>query len=245
MNKTADYKLTIIVPVYNEEDNIKSLEERLSKFIESSADFPSCILFVNDGSIDSSKEKIEEVCTKHNSFFFVNLTKNGGLSTAMKAGIDTAFSPFIGYIDADLQTAPEDFHLLIPFVNDYAMVMGIRQNRQDSFIKGISSRIANSFRRFMTKDGIEDIGCPLKILRTDYAKRIPLFTGMHRFLPALIMLQPGGTVKQVPVRHFPRVAGKSKYNLANRMIGPFIDCFAYRWMKKRYINYSISTNNLN
>ncbi|HRT84182.1 MAG TPA: glycosyltransferase, partial [Bacteroidales bacterium] len=73
MNKTADYKLTIIVPVYNEEDNIKSLEERLSKFIESSADFPSCILFVNDGSTDSSKEKIEEVCTKHNSFFFVNL----------------------------------------------------------------------------------------------------------------------------------------------------------------------------
>jgi len=97
----------------------------------------------------------------------------------------------------------------------------------------------------MTKDGIEDTGCPLKILRTDYAKRIPLFTGMHRFLPALIMLQPGGTVKQVPVRHFPRVAGKSKYNLANRMVGPFIDCFAYRWMKKRYINYSISTNNLN
>jgi len=244
MNKTADYKLTIVVPVYNEEDNIYALEERLSKFISQSAQFPACVLFVNDGSKDKSRERIEEVCSRQNGFFFLNLAKNGGLSTAVKAGIDAAFSQFTGYIDADLQTAPEDFNLLIPHVNDYEMVMGIRANRKDSFVKGMSSKIANGFRRFMTKDGIEDTGCPLKIIRTDYAKRIPLFTGMHRFLPALIMLQ-NGTVKQVPVQHFPRVAGVSKYNLANRLVGPFIDCFAYRWMKKRYINYSVADNNLN
>ena len=244
MNKTADYKLTIVVPVYNEEDNIYTLEERLSKFISQSSQFPACVLFVNDGSKDKSRERIEEVCSRQNGFYFLNLAKNGGLSTAMKAGIDAAFSQFTGYIDADLQTAPEDFNLLIPHVNDYEMVMGIRANRKDSFVKGMSSKIANGFRRFMTKDGIEDTGCPLKIIRTDYAKRIPLFTGMHRFLPALIMLQ-NGTVKQVPVQHFPRVAGVSKYNLANRLVGPFIDCFAYRWMKKRYINYSVADNNLN
>ncbi|MHC1689282.1 MAG: glycosyltransferase family 2 protein [Bacteroidales bacterium] len=244
MNKTADYKLTIVVPVYNEEDNIYALEERLSKFISQSSQFPACVLFVNDGSKDKSRERIEEVCSRQNGFFFLNLAKNGGLSTAVKAGIDAAFSQFTGYIDADLQTAPEDFNLLIPHVNDYEMVMGIRANRKDSFVKGMSSKIANGFRRFMTKDGIEDTGCPLKIIRTDYAKRIPLFTGMHRFLPALIMLQ-NGTVKQIPVQHFPRVAGVSKYNLANRLVGPFIDCFAYRWMKKRYINYSVADNNLN
>lgn len=244
MNKTADYKLTIVVPVYNEEDNIYALEERLSKFISQSSQFSACVLFVNDGSKDKSRERIEEVCSRQNGFFFLNLAKNGGLSTAVKAGIDAAFSQFTGYIDADLQTAPEDFNLLIPHVNDYEMVMGIRANRKDSFVKGMSSKIANGFRRFMTKDGIEDTGCPLKIIRTDYAKRIPLFTGMHRFLPALIMLQ-NGTVKQVPVQHFPRVAGVSKYNLANRLVGPFIDCFAYRWMKKRYINYSVADNNLN
>lgn len=244
MNKTADYKLTIVVPVYNEEDNIYALEVRLSKFISQSSQFPACVLFVNDGSKDKSRERIEEVCSRQNGFFFLNLAKNGGLSTAVKAGIDAAFSQFTGYIDADLQTAPEDFNLLIPHVNDYEMVMGIRANRKDSFVKGMSSKIANGFRRFMTKDGIEDTGCPLKIIRTDYAKRIPLFTGMHRFLPALIMLQ-NGTVKQVPVQHFPRVAGVSKYNLANRLVGPFIDCFAYRWMKKRYINYSVADNNLN
>jgi len=243
MNRTADYQLTVIVPVYNEEDNIQALEERLSKFVTDSDKFSACILFVNDGSTDTSSVKIEQACKRHDAFFFINIAKNGGLSAAMKVGIDHTDSPYLGYIDADLQTAPEDFALLIPFVKDYTMVMGIRQNRKDSFVKGISSKIANGFRRFMTKDGIEDTGCPLKILRTEYARRIPLFTGMHRFLPALIMLQ-NGTVKQVPVRHFPRVAGESKYNLANRLVGPFIDCFAYRWMRGRYINYSVSTNNL-
>ncbi|MEG2276876.1 MAG: dolichol-phosphate mannosyltransferase, partial [Odoribacter sp.] len=122
------------------------------------------------------------------------------------------------------------------------MVTGIRMGRKDSFIKNISSKIANNFRRSMTHDGVQDTGCPLKILRTEYAKRIPFFTGMHRFLPALIELQQG-KVKQIPVHHFQRIAGKSKYNLANRLIGPFKDCFAYRWMKKRYINYKIAETN--
>ena len=95
----------------------------------------------------------------------------------------------------------------------------------------------------MTHDGVQDTGCPLKVLHTDYAKRIPFFTGMHRFIPALIQLQEG-RVKQIPVRHFPRVAGKSKYHLANRLIGPFKDCFAYRWMRKRYINYRVKETDL-
>lgn len=94
----------------------------------------------------------------------------------------------------------------------------------------------------MTHDGVQDTGCPLKVMHTDYARRVPFFTGMHRFLPALIQLQEG-RVKQVPVRHFPRTAGVSKYHLWNRLVSPFMDCFAYRWMKKRYINYSVSDDN--
>jgi hypothetical protein len=81
-------------------------------------------------------------------------------------------------------------------------------------------------------------------MHTAYAKRMPFFTGMHRFIPALMMLQ-NGRIKQIPVRHFPRVAGVSKYHLWNRLVSPFMDCFAYRWMKKRYINYSIGSNNIN
>ena len=243
MNKTANYQLTIIVPVYNEEGNILRLEKELGEFLKD-AKVASCVLFVNDGSKDDSERLIREVCGRNEAFFFLNLARNGGLSAAMKAGLDTSFSRWVGYIDADLQTTPQDFNKLLEFVDQYEMVMGIRTGRKDSFVKNMSSRIANGFRRMMTHDGVEDTGCPLKVLRTDYAKRIPFFTGMHRFLPALIQLQEG-QVKQVPVRHFPRIAGKSKYNLANRLIGPFKDCFAYRWMRKRYINYQVAENNLN
>lgn len=242
MNKTGDYQLTVIVPVYNEEGNILRLEKELGEFLQT-AKISSCVLFVNDGSKDDSGRLIREVCARNAASFFIDLAKNGGLSAAMKAGIDTACSKWVGYIDADLQTTPQDFNKLLEYINEYEMVMGIRAGRKDSFVKNMSSRIANGFRRMMTHDGVEDTGCPLKVLRTDYAKRIPFFTGMHRFLPALIQLQHG-RVKQIPVRHFPRVAGKSKYNLANRLVGPFKDCFAYRWMKKRYINYEIAENNL-
>ncbi|MBW8325126.1 MAG: glycosyltransferase [Prolixibacteraceae bacterium] len=241
-NSTSGYELTVIVPVYDEEDNISALEEKLSSFLSQSAT-ATCVLLVNDCSKDRSKDRIVEVCNRNEHFYYISLAKNSGLSAALKAGIDASFSKYVGYIDADLQTAPEDFNLLIPHLDDFEMVMGIRANRKDSFVKNLSSRIANGFRRFMTKDGIEDTGCPLKIIRTDYAKRMPLFTGMHRFLPALILLQ-NGRIKQVPVRHFARVAGKSKYNLRNRLVAPFIDCFAYRWMKKRYINYQVSENNI-
>ena len=128
--------------------------------------------------------------------------------------------------------------------DNYALVTGIRAQRKDSQFKRLQSKIANGFRRSMTHDGAQDTGCPLKVMQTKYAKRIPFFTGMHRFLPALILLQDGGTYQQIPVRHFPRTAGKSKYHLYNRLVAPFVDCFAYRWMKKRYINYQIGEDNL-
>ena len=245
MNKTADYRFTIVVPVYNEEDNIYALEERLRAYLPAShaGGQPACALFVNDGSTDRSAERIREICGRNDHFFWLDLARNSGLSAAMKAGIDAAFSDLVGYMDADLQTAPEDFDLLLPHMAEFEMTMGIRTGRKDSFVKNMSSRIANGWRRMMTHDGVEDTGCPLKVLRTEYAKRIPFFTGMHRFLPALIQLQ-GARVKQVPVRHFPRVAGKSKYHLWNRLVGPFMDCFAYRWMRKRYIDYRTAGSNL-
>lgn len=242
MNKTINYQLTIVVPVYNEEDNIYSLEQKLGEFLPNSI-CTACVLFVNDGSRDNSKQRIMEVCARNKDFFYMDLAKNSGLSAAMKAGIDYAESVYVGYMDADLQTTPEDFNLLLKDIADYQLVMGIRANRKDSFFKNLQSKIANGFRRMMTHDGVQDTGCPLKVLHTAYAKRIPFFTGMHRFLPALILLQDA-KIKQIPVRHFPRVAGTSKYHLWNRLVSPFLDCFAYRWMKKRYINYRVGDNNL-
>ena len=241
-NQTGQYTFTIIVPVYNEEDNIARLEEKLSNYLPQSL-YKTCVLFVNDGSTDDSGSRIHQMCDRHPGFFYIEMKRNGGLSAALKAGFDHCFSEYVGYMDADMQTDADDFNLLLPGLANCEFVTGIRANRKDSFFKNLQSKIANGYRRMMTGDGVSDTGCPLKVMYTDYAKRIPMFRGMHRFLPALILLQ-NGNVRQIPVRHYPRIAGKSKYHLWNRLTGPFIDCFAYRWMKKRYINYHIVASNL-
>ena len=176
-------------------------------------------------------------------FYYLRFAQNRGLSAALKAGFDACESPLVGYIDADLQTDPDDFDLLLPQADEYELVTGIRTNRKDGFVKRISSKIANGWRRMMTGDGVSDTGCPLKVLQTACAKKLPMFTGMHRFIPALVQMT-GGRVLQVPVRHYPREAGQAKYHLFNRLWGPFNDCFAFRWMKKRYLDYHIEDSNL-
>ena len=103
----------------------------------------------------------------------------------------------------------------------------------------MSSTIANGIRRSFTHDGMDDTGCPLKVIKADYAKRIPMFKGLHRFLPAMIQLQ-NGKIIQVSVRHYPRIAGEAKFHLMNRLVGPLLDCFAYLWMKRNYINYNVT-----
>ena len=243
MNKTSEYRFTIIVPIYNEEDNIARLESTFAEYLPKCIE-KACVLFVNDGSKDSSLKGIEEICSRNKDFYYISFDRNRGLSAAIKAGFDTCESPLVGYMDADLQTAPEDFNLLLPHAADYTLVSGIRARRNDSGSKRIQSKIANGFRRMMTGDTATDTGCPLKVMQTPYAKRIPMFKGMHRFFAALITLQDGGTFFETPVRHFPRTAGQSKFHLWNRLMGPFQDCFAFRWMRSRYINYHIAKDNI-
>lgn len=229
--------LTIIVPLYNEQDCLTALQAELTGFLQHSP-LPTTVLFVNDGSTDNSQAIIEAICAVDNRFHFLQLHVNGGLSAALKAGIDYATSSLIGYIDADIQTSPEDFIELLKFIPEYDLVTGIRQKRNDNVIKRVSSQIANSVRRSLIHDGIEDTGCPLKIGKAVYFKRMPFFHGMHRFIPALIQME-GGKVKQVPVRHFPRYAGTAKYHLLNRLIGPFFDALAFRWMQHHHIRYEV------
>lgn len=235
--------LTIIVPVYNEEDNLSRVEKELSEYLRISS-AQAKILFVNDGSIDGSQKAILDICKRDNRFTFISFKENRGLSSALKAGFDHSDTELVGYIDSDLQTAPSDFNLLLEEIIDFDLVTGVRADRKDDFVKNLSSTIANVIRRAFTNDGMDDTGCPLKIIKTDYAKRIPMFNGLHRFLPAMILLQKG-KIKQVPVQHFPRIAGEAKYHLWNRLFGPLADCFAYLWMKRKYINYQVSDSSDN
>jgi glycosyltransferase involved in cell wall biosynthesis len=235
MNKT----FTIIVPVYNEADNLESVEKELSEYLKS-CPVKADVLLVNDGSSDNSQQIIENICSNNTGFSFITFKENKGLSAAIKAGFDHVQCDFVGYIDSDLQTTPSDFNLLLKEIDNFDLVTGVRSNRQDSFVKNMSSTIANGIRRAFTHDGMDDTGCPLKIIKTEYAKKIPMFKGLHRFLPAMILLQ-NGQIKQIPVQHFPRIAGEAKYHLWNRLFGPLVDCFAYLWMKKKYINYTIKS----
>ena len=235
------YRLTIVVPVYNEEDNLLRVETAFVSYFETAV-AKSKVLFVNDGSVDASQQLIEEICDRNTDFEFISFNENCGLSAAIKAGFDHADTELVGYIDCDLQTTPDDFNVLMEYVGDYDLVTGVRADRKDSFVKNMSSKIANGIRRSFTHDGMDDTGCPLKIIKTDYAQNIPMFKGLHRFLPAMIMLQHG-KIKQVPVRHFPRIAGEAKFGVWNRLVGPLMDCFAYLWMKKKYINYSVGKTN--
>ncbi|WP_179018527.1 glycosyltransferase family 2 protein [Winogradskyella forsetii] len=232
------YKFTIIVPVYNEEANLERVETELSNYLNI-ATVSTSILFVNDGSSDNSQALIETICERNAAFEYILFKQNRGLSAAIKAGFDHVESELVGYIDSDLQTAPEDFNKLLEHIDSYELVTGVRSNRKDSFVKNMSSKIANGIRRAFTHDGMDDTGCPLKVIKTDYAKRIPMFRGLHRFLPAMIMLQ-NGRVVQIPVQHFPRIAGTANFGIWNRLLGPLMDCFAYLWMKKKYINYEVS-----
>ncbi len=229
--------LTIVIPLYNEEESLHRLAKSLSDFMNSTT-IPVDVLFVNDGSHDGSLEKLQKICKQEDKFNFISLIKNCGLSAAIKAGFDHSKREWTGYMDADLQTTPEDFKVLWELRQGYALVTGIRAKRDDSWIKRFSSRFANGFRRMFTKDGILDTGCPLKIIRTEVAQRIPMFKGLHRFLPAMVLLQEQ-QIHQVVVRHFPREEGRSKFNMANRLLGPLSDCFAFLWMKRKYINYEV------
>jgi len=233
-----DYLFTILIPVFNEEDNLLRVEKEILAFTKI-ATKKTKILFINDGSKDNSQELIEDICNRNPEFSFISFESNRGLSAAIKAGFDYVDTAFTGYIDADLQTSPKDFNLLLEHTNNYDLITGVRSNRKDSFVKNMSSKIANGIRRSFTHDGMDDTGCPLKVIRTSYAKQIPMFKGLHRFLPAMILLQ-SGTIIQIPVQHFPRIAGQAKFGLWNRLLGPLIDCFAYLWMKKKYINYNIA-----
>lgn len=234
----GSFDLTIIVPVYNEEANLPMVAEELSDFLKG-AKFKAKVLFVDDGSTDNSAGLIESICHGNEWFSYIHLKKNKGLSTALKAGLDQVETKLTGYMDADMQTLPSDFNKLLEFAEQYDLVNGVRTRRRDGLIKRLSSSVANAIRRAVTKDGIQDSACPLKIFRTETAKKILFFDGMHRFLPALVLMA-GGKVKEVPVNHYPRKAGKSKYHLRNRLVGPFMDLWAFRWMKRNYIHYEIT-----
>ncbi|MGL4392951.1 MAG: glycosyltransferase family 2 protein [Fusobacteriaceae bacterium] len=230
-------EISVVVPVYNELENIanvvtqvsKSLEKRFEKFE---------ILFINDGSTDGSFELLEKLKTENSVVKVFHFKKNYGKSAALAAGFTIALGDLIVMMDGDLQNDPEDIHLLIDQVPQYDMVNGMRATREDGLKRKIASKIGNGFRNFVTGDNIKDTASPLKLFKKDVAKSYQMFDGLHRFLPTLAKYR-GYKVIEVPVRHYDRMYGVSKYKVFGRGIQAFTDVFAVKWMKNKILKYDI------
>lgn len=227
--------VSIIIPLYNEVDNIESLGHSIINAMQGQN---YEVIFADDGSTDGSTEKLKEWCAKYPNFHSIHFKKNAGQTAAMDAGFKRAQGKYVVSMDADLQNDPADIPRLLEQLHTYDMVCGWRQKRNDPWIKRISSRVANSIRNKLSWEDIKDTGCSLKAYRRECLGQIKLFNGMHRFLPTLFKME-GFTVTEIIVNHYPRKFGKSKYGISNRAIRAFIDLLVVRWMKKRKLNYEV------
>lgn len=238
----SHYDLTVIVPVFNEEESLPRLYEALREY-QRKCSVKVCFLVVNDGSEDRSLTVIKENSNALHGFYYISLIRRCGLTGALKAGFEHTWTKWAGYIDADLQTFPDDFELLLARRHEGDLICGIRSRRSDSLSRRIQSRLANKIRNAITHDGMSDTNCPLKIIKSDLARALPLFSGMHRFLPALTLLT-GHKVVAVKVRHQQRYHGKSKFNFFNRAFSGAFDLLAFIWMRRRYTAPAVGDNNL-
>lgn len=203
-------KLTLVISVFNEEENIRPLIEKID---ESLKEFDYEVIFVDDGSKDSTLEQIREYGDSH--YTTVSFYKNFGQTAAMSAGIEQATGELIITLDGDLQNDPADIPSMVKKLEDegWDVVAGRRSNRKDYWIsRKLPSKIANWIIRWLTGVRIHDYGCSLKVFRADVAKNLGLYGELHRFIPVLAQLQ-GAKITEVDVTHHPRQYGKTKYGI--------------------------------
>jgi glycosyltransferase involved in cell wall biosynthesis len=221
-------ELSVVIPVMNEEDNIKPLLEAIRNSL---SEFEYEVILVDDGSSDNTKKMILENADERT--VLVELRKNYGQSTAMTAGIDHAKGEFITMLDGDLQNDPSDIPFMLDLLikDDWDVVAGNRKKRQDGmFLRKIPSKIANALIRRMTGVYIKDYGCTLKVFRREIAEDLGLYGELHRFIPVLAKLQ-GAKITQVDVKHHPRKFGKSKYGI-NRTFKVLSDLVLMVFLRK-------------
>ena len=227
--------LSVVVPICNERDNLAPLTAQILKAL--SGQVPSFeIVYVDDGSTDGSGPLLDQLARDYPEVRVFHFDRNYGQTAAFDAGFHQAAGELIVTLDGDLQYDPQDILKLLPLAERFDLVCGWRQKRHDTLVKRLSSRIANAIREAVVHDGMRDTGCSLKIFQRRVVERIPLFEGMHRFFPALARMH-GFTVTQVPVSHYPRAHGRSKYGIGNRIFKSLRDLIAVRWMQRRCLTY--------
>lgn len=226
--------LSVVIPVYNEVENIEPL---LRETLAATSGWEDAeVIFVDDGSTDGTGERIAALASEHSAVRLVRHRSNAGQSAAILSGVRAARFDWIVTLDGDGQNDPEDILTLVgtrdAAANTPTLVAGVRRGRRDTWLRRMSSRAANAVRRRILRDGATDTGCGLKLFRRDCFLGLPRFDHMHRFLPALFQ-RDGGSVLTVAVRHRARLRGTSKYGVRNRLWVGVVDLLGVVWLQRR------------
>ncbi|HMP89792.1 MAG TPA: glycosyltransferase family 2 protein [Kiritimatiellia bacterium] len=226
---------SVILPVFNECENLEPLIREIEQALQALSTSSYEIIPVDDKSTDGSREKLRELAKNNLRIKPLFHHRNAGQSAALASGMHIARGEVLITLDADGQNDPADIVTLINALSpEIDTVCGIRQGRKDTLVRRWSSIIANGFRNWITGDHVHDAGCTFRVMRRTALKELPVFNGLHRFIPTILRFQ-GYTVREIPIRHRPRIWGTSKYGIGNRMFRGFVDCFAIRWWRKRMI----------
>jgi glycosyltransferase involved in cell wall biosynthesis len=231
--------LSVVFPVYNEEENIPILLDEIAKALAGKP-WSYEVIAVDDGSTDRSLAILREQRANHPQLRILAFEKNSGQTAALDAAWHAARGTYVVSLDADLQNDPADIPKMMETLvsSGVDMIIGVRVNRHDTWSRKMQSRIGNGVRNWLTNDQITDTGCSLKLVRREAIDRLKLYTGMHRFLPTLVRMQ-GYRVSEMPVNHRARQFGVSKYGAMNRAFRGLADCLAVRWMGKRMLTYRV------
>jgi glycosyltransferase involved in cell wall biosynthesis len=241
MSEKDQKLISIVIPVKNEEENIKSLFmeilEAMKKFLAW-----ECI-WIDDGSTDGTVAELANLAKEYKQIKVFEHISCFGQSAAMAVGFRMAKGDIIVTLDGDGQNDPASIPTLIEtlLLKDADMINGIRGKRHDSTIRKLSSKIANAFRNLLTGEHVKDVGCSLRAFRKDAVMEIPVFKGMHRFLPTLVRIAGYNKIFEIPVRHRQRSKGKTKYGISNRLWVGIYDVFAVVWMKSRLVFPKLKT----
>jgi glycosyltransferase involved in cell wall biosynthesis len=234
----APPEISIVIPVYNEEESLPLLDAEIRQAMRPLGRSYE-VIYVDDGSTDGSAAVLRRLLREDPAVRIVHQRRNSGQSAALDAGYRFAHGGIVVTLDADLQNDPADIPRLLERMDGHDVVSGVRARRQDSWVRKASSRVANRVRNRVTRDDVTDVGCTLRACRAEVLRRVPMFDGMHRFLPTLLKME-GARTTEIPVHHRPRLHGLPKYNISNRLWRALADLLAVRWMQKRRIDRSLS-----
>ena len=227
--------ISVIVPVMNEEDNVLALAGEIEAALAPLGRPWEC-LWIDDGSKDATGRVLDDLARRSPCHRVCHHERNYGQSAALATGFRRARGAVCCTLDGDGQNDPADIPALLQRLarGDADMVNGIRAKRQDSWVRKVASRIANGFRNGLTGEHVRDVGCSLRVFRREFVQDLPVFRGLHRFLPTLARLK-GCRITEMPVAHRPRTRGQTKYGIGNRLWVGLADTFAVCWMQRRLV----------